>query len=207
MTATARALARGRARTTVPRASVLLPLRPRPLEPVLGCLPRKESALLRCEELDTAVLETLPTGRWPRDVLASPAARARAAAAGVPAGAVLMRETALWVHVGGPAPSAWCAAAPMRHAARPERLMLRTRLDPADVVEIGGARVAGLARCAVDLARTAPPGRAVCAVLAALEHGVRPEELEAALQRCRGADRTGRGRASSIIAQLAAQGS
>ena len=45
------------------------------------------------------------------------------------------------------------------------------------------------------------------AVLTALEHGVRPEELEAALLRCRGDDRTGRQRASAIISQLAAQGS
>ena len=78
----------------------------------------------------------------------------------------------------------------------------RGRLPRWDVVTIAGMRCTSLERTAVDLARTAPPARAVQAILTARARGATRQSLFLALQHCRGGCAVGRPRAQRIIDAL-----
>lgn len=182
--------------------TVLAALRPRPTQPILGRLGDEEAFLLRVVELDERIFVTVMGGRVPRDLVATPCDRAVALVDYVPPYAVLTDDGALWVHAGGPAPRHLTVNLPGRVGVRPDVSVRRGRLPRWDVVTIAGMRCTSLERTAVDLARTAPPVRAVQAVLTARAHGATRQSLCLALQHCRGACAVGRPRAQRIIDAL-----
>ncbi|MFC2361020.1 MAG: hypothetical protein ACFNME_09430, partial [Actinomyces dentalis] len=185
---------------------ILTALRPRPTQPILGRLGDEEASLLRVVELDERIFVTVMGGRVPLDLVATPCGRAAALADYVPPHAVLTDDGALWVHAGGPAPQHLTVNLPGRVGARPVVAVRRGRLPRWDVVTIAGMRCTSLDRTAVDLARTAPPVRAVQAVLTARAHGATRQSLSLALQHCRGGCAVGRPRAQRIIDALVPAG-
>ncbi|SDN53907.1 hypothetical protein SAMN05216355_10633 [Actinomyces ruminicola] len=172
---------------TVPARVVLAHLLPGPVQPVLGPLPDREPSLLRCGGLDEHVLVEVLGRPVPADVLGNPAARARALRARLPVGAVVAGYPALWVHTGGRPPGG---------------LELLRNVEPGAVVTLGGVGCLRLERVVVDLARTAPPGLAVEAVLRARRAGLTRRELEPALLARRGGGMRGLRRARRLIDDL-----
>ncbi|MGK2348242.1 hypothetical protein [Actinomyces sp. W5033] len=174
----------------------------RPTRPALGPLDPQEMAVLRDARLDTRVLTDVLGTAVPSDLLRTPVQRARALAPLVPHDAVVAGEAALWVHAGGRVPTRLCLIIPSRRGRRPGTRVLRGCVPPCDVVVIGALRCLHPARAAVDLARTAAPGRAVRAVLTARSLGVGRTRLHLALTHCRGAASRGRPRARRIVDAL-----
>ncbi|WP_143233381.1 hypothetical protein [Actinomyces ruminis] len=171
----------------MPARAVLAHLLHGPVEPILQALPPRELALLRCHGLDERMLVSVLGQAVPADLLGNPAARAQALAPRLPANRVVAGRTALWVHTGGPVP------------ASPD--LLRTA-PAADVVTLEGVLCLRLTRAVVDLARTAPPGVAVDAVLRARRAGLTRRDLEPALLARRGGGMRGLRRARRLIDEL-----
>ncbi|MDU0347261.1 hypothetical protein, partial [Actinomyces sp. MRS3W] len=174
---------------TVPAPAALAHQLPGPVAPILGVLPRRELAVLRCHGLDERLLARVLGEFVPVDVLESASGRACAIARTLPTGCVVAGRTALWVHTGGRPPS----HLEVRRA---------SELDDIVIARVGDLPCLTLVRAVVDLARTAPPDVAVYAVLRARRAGLRRHELEIALNRCRGGGKWGLIRARKLIADL-----
>ena len=117
---------------------------------------------------------------------------------------VLLASTALWVHVGGPAPDALEVSLPGGRRSRlPYLVTRRGRLPHCDTTVIGGITCATIARAAVDIARLGTPVQAVQAILTARNHGVSRVRLLLTLNHCRGAASRGCPRAQHIIESVA----
>lgn len=171
----------------VPARAVLAHLLCGPVEPILEAIPPRELALLRCPGLDERVLVSVLGQTVPADLLGNPSARAHALAGQLPPNRVVSGRTALWVHTGGPVPTS------------PE--LLRSA-PAADVVVLEGLPCLRLTRVVVDLARTAPPGVAVDAVLRARRAGLTRRDLEPTLLARRGGGMRGLRRARRLIDDL-----
>ena len=179
--------------------TILARLQPRGFEPALGPLGPRELAVLRCRGLDERLLERVGALAIPRDLLGTPGARARALAAVMPDGGVVIRDTAVWVHLGGQPPATIQVAHPDRRG-RTRTLSYSRMVSPtAEIEAVGGVPCATLARAVVDVTRVAPPVRAVEAVIRARDAGLTRNRLEVALLTCRGAACRGGPRARRII--------
>lgn len=179
--------------------TVLARLRPRAFEPALGPLEPRELAVLRCHGLDERLLERVGTLTVPRDLLRTPGARARVLASVVPDGGVVARDTAVWVHLGGRSPDAIDVAHPDRRGRTRMLAYSRMVIPPEEIEAVGGVPCATLARAVIDVARTAPPVRAVETVIRARDAGLGRNRLAIALLTCRGAARRGGPRARRVI--------
>lgn len=179
--------------------TILARLRPRTLEPALGPLRPRELAVLRCRGLDERLLEHVGTLAVPRDLLGTPGARARALVAVVPDGGVIIKDTAVWVHLGGEPPDTIHVAHPDRRGRTRTLTYSRMVIPPEEIEAVGGMPCATLARAVVDVARTAPPVRAVETVIRARDAGLTSNRLEVALLTCRGAAGRGGPRVRRII--------
>ncbi len=100
----------------------------------------------------------------PRDVVATAGLRAAALADRVPRRAALARAAAVWVHLGGASPAV-------------VDVMWPDRLRPRDVHRIGGVRVTGLHRTALDVLAHDPPDVARPLLRRLVAAGVRPDRL------------------------------
>ena len=177
----------------------------RPLSPVLGTLPPQDMQVLRCAGLDPRLLVNILGNLQPADTLRSAEGRMRAIAAALPCRGVLLASTALWVHVGGPAPDALEVSLPGGRRSRlPYLVTRRGRLPHCDTTVISGITCATIARAAVDIARLGPPVQAVQAIMAARDHGVSRVRLLLTLNHCRGAASRGCPRAQHIIEEIMA---
>ncbi len=176
---------------TVPARVVLAHLLPGAVEPALGPLTQQECAILRCGYLDEQLLVDVYGQMVPADTLKCASGRARALQDLLPHGVVVAGLSAMWVHTGGRVPG---------------RLEKLRNADPDAVVTLGGVGCLRLERAVVDLARTAPPGMAVAAVLRARRAGLTRRELETALLSCRGGGMRGLRRARRLIDDLYAPG-
>ncbi|MBW3068434.1 hypothetical protein CWT12_05985 [Actinomyces sp. 432] len=172
---------------TVPARVVLAHLLHEPVQPALGPLTRQELHLLHYPDIDEQVLTEVAGQMVPADMIRTPFQRARALKPIVSAGRTVAGRTALWVHTGGCPPS---------------RVELATGTGPGTVVKLAGLNCLPLTRVVVDLARTAPPGIAVSAVLRARRAGVTRAELEPDLLACRGGRMRGLRRARRLIDDL-----
>ena len=189
----------------VPGHAAVAHLSARPLSPVLGTLPPQDMQVLRCAGLDPRLLVNILGNLQPADTLRSAEGRMQAIAAALPCRGVLLASTALWVHVGGPAPDAWEVSLPGGRRSRlPYLVTRRGRLPHCDTTVIGGITCATIARAAVDIARLGPPVQAVQAIMAARDHGVSRVRLLLTLNHCRGAASRGCPRAQHIIEEVMA---
>ena len=179
--------------------TILARLRPRAFEPALGPLQPRELAVLRCRGLDERLLEHVGALAVPRDLLGTPGARARALVAVVPDGGVIVKDTAVWVHLGGEPPDTIHVAHPDRRGRTRTLTYSRMVIPPEEIEAVGGMPCATLARAVVDVARTAPPVRAVETVIRARDAGLTSNRLEVALLTCRGAAGRGGPRVRRII--------
>ena len=179
--------------------TILARLQPRGFEPALGPLGPRELAVLRCRGLDERLLERVGALAIPRDLLGTPGARARALAAVMPDGGVVIRDTAVWVHLGGQPPATIQVAHPDRRGRTRTLSYSRMVIPTEEIAAVGGVPCATLARAVVDVARVAPPVCAVEAVIRARDAGLTRNRLEVALLTCRGAARRGGPRARHII--------
>ena len=144
----------------VPGHAAVAHLSARPLTPVLGTLPPQDMEVLRCAGLDARLLVNILGNLRPADTLRSAEGRMRAIAAAMPCRGVLLASTALWVHVGGPAPDALEVSLPGGRRSRlPYLVTRRGRLPHCDTTVIGGITCATIARAAVDIARLGTPVR------------------------------------------------
>lgn len=189
----------------VPGHAAVAHLSARPLSPVLGTLPPQDMQVLRCAGLDPRLLVNILGNLQPADTLRSAEGRTRAIAAALPCRGVLLASTALWVHVGGPAPDALEVSLPGGRRSRlPYLVTRRGRLPHCDTTVISGITCATIARAAVDIARLGPPVQAVQAIMAARDHGVSRVRLLLTLNHCRGAASRGCPRAQHIIEEVMA---
>ena len=189
----------------VPGHAAVAHLSARPLSPVLGTLPPQDMQVLRCAGLDPRLLVNILGNLQPADTLRSAEGRMQAIAAALPCRGVLLASTALWVHVGGPAPDALEVSLPGGRRSRlPYLVTRRGRLPHCDTTVIGGITCATIARAAVDIARLGPPVQAVQAIMAARDHGVSRVRLLLTLNHCRGAASRGCPRAQHIIEEVMA---
>ena len=189
----------------VPGHAAVAHLSARPLTPVLGTLPPQDMEVLRCAGLDARLLVNILGNLRPADTLRSAEGRMRAIAAAMPCRCVLLASTALWVHVGGPAPDALEVSLPGGRRSRlPYLVTRRGRLPHCDTTVISGITCATIARAAVDIARLGPPVQAVQAIMAARDHGVSRVRLLLTLNHCRGAASRGCPRAQHIIEEVMA---
>lgn len=179
--------------------TVLARFLPRPFEPALGPLSDRELTVLRCYRLDERLLAPVGTMRVPRDLLRTPGARARIVSTVVPDGGVIAMDTAVWVHLDGQAPAAIHVAHPARRGRNRTVVFSRALIPPEEVELVGGVPCSTLARAVVDVARTAPPVRAVDAMIRARDAGLDRNRLALALMTCRGASQRGGPRARRII--------
>ena len=155
--------------------------------------------MLRCHRLDERLLAPVGTMRVPRDLLRTPGARARIVSTVVPDGGVIAMDTAVWVHLDGQAPAAIHVAHPARRGRNRTVVFSRALIPPEEVELVGGVPCSTLARAVVDVARTAPPVRAVDAMIRARDAGLDRNRLALALMTCRGASQRGGPRARRII--------
>ena len=184
----------------VPGHAAVAHLSARPLSPVLGALPPQDMEVLRCAGLDSRLLVCVLGRPQPVDLLRSKEGRLRAITAALPCKGVLLASTALWVHVGGPAPDALEVSLPGGRRSRlPYLVTRRGRLPHCDTTVIGGITCATIARAAVDIARLGPPVDAVQAIMTARDHDVSRVHLLLTLNHCRGAASRGCPRAQRII--------
>ena len=189
----------------VPGHAAVAHLSARPLSPVLGTLPPQDMQVLRCAGLDPRLLVNILGNLQPADTLRSAEGRMQAIAAALPCRGVLLASTALWVHVGGPAPDALEVSLPGGRRSRlPYLVTRRGRLPHCDTTVISGITCATIARAAVDIARLGPPVQAVQAIMAARDHGVSRVRLLLTLNHCRGAASRGCPRAQHIIEEVMA---
>ena len=189
----------------VPGHAAVAHLSARPLSPVLGTLPPQDMQVLRCAGLDPRLLVNILGNLQPADTLRSAEGRMRAIAAALPCRGVLLASTALWVHVGGPAPDTLEVSLPGGRRSRlPYLVTRRGRLPHCDTTVISGITCATIARAAVDIARLGPPVQAVQAIMAARDHGVSRVRLLLTLNHCRGAASRGCPRAQHIIEEIMA---
>lgn len=179
--------------------AVLARFRPRVFDPALGPLRPQELAALRCRGLDERILTCIGAITMPRDLVRTAGARARALAAAVPDGGIIITESAMWVHLGGEPPPTIHVAHPGRRGWTRAISYSRMAIPPEEVETVGGVPCSALARAVVDVARTAPPARAVEAVIRARDAGLSRNRLNIALLTCQGAARRGRPRATRII--------
>jgi hypothetical protein len=115
--------------------------------------------------------------------------RAQAVAALVPPRAVVGRRTALWVHVGRPAPERLevLVGRGCRHTSpHPLRVSAEAELGPADVERIAAIRVTTVQRTGTDLARWLPPDLALPLVASLLPAGFDVERARHELALLRG---------------------
>ena len=188
----------------VPGHAAVAHLSARPFSPVLGTLPPQDMQVLRCAGLDPRLLVNILGNLQPADTLRSAEGRMQAIAAALPCRGVLLASTALWVHVGGPAPDALEVSLPGGRRSRlPYLVTRRGRLPHCDTTVIGGITCATIARAAVDIARLGTPVQAVQAILTARNHGVSRVRLLLTLNHCRGAASRGCPRAQHIIESVA----
>nr|WP_315545772.1 hypothetical protein [Actinomyces oris] len=189
----------------VPGHAAVAHLSARPFSPVLGTLPPQDMQVLRCAGLDPRLLVNILGNLQPADTLRSAEGRMQAIAAALPCRGVLLASTALWVHVGGPAPDALEVSLPGGRRSRlPYLVTRRGRLPHCDTTVISGITCATIARAAVDIARLGPPVQAVQAIMAARDHGVSRVRLLLTLNHCRGAASRGCPRAQHIIEEVMA---
>ena len=189
----------------VPGHAAVAHLSALPLTPVLGTLPPQDMEVLRCAGLDARLLVNILGNLQPADTLRSAEGRMQAIAAALPCRGVLLASTALWVHVGGPAPDALEVSLPGGRRSRlPYLVTRRGRLPHCDTTVISGITCATIARAAVDIARLGPPVQAVQAIMAARDHGVSRVRLLLTLNHCRGAASRGCPRAQHIIEEVMA---
>ena len=189
----------------VPGHAAVAHLSAHPLSPVLGTLPPQDMQVLRCAGLDPRLLVNILGNLQPADTLRSAEGRMQAIAAALPCRGVLLASTALWVHVGGPAPDALEVSLPGGRRSRlPYLVTRRGRLPHCDTTVISGITCATIARAAVDIARLGPPVQAVQAILIARNHGVSRVRLLLTLNHCRGAASRGCPRAQHIIEEVMA---
>ena len=189
----------------VPGHAAVAHLSAHPLSPVLGTLPPQDMQVLRCAGLDPRLLVNILGNLQPADTLRSAEGRMQAIAAALPCRGVLLASTALWVHVGGPAPDALEVSLPGGRRSRlPYLVTRRGRLPHCDTTVISGITCATIARAAVDIARLGPPVQAVQAIMAARDHGVSRVRLLLTLNHCRGAASRGCPRAQHIIEEIMA---
>ncbi|OLO62312.1 hypothetical protein BKH23_04955 [Actinomyces oris] len=189
----------------VPGHAAVAHLSARPFSPVLGTLPPQDMQVLRCAGLDPRLLVNILGNLQPADTLRSAEGRMQAIAAALPCRGVLLASTALWVHVGGPAPDALEVSLPGGRRSRlPYLVTRRGRLPHCDTTVISGITCATIARAAVDIARLGPPVQAVQAIMAARDHGVSRVRLLLTLNHCRGAASRGCPRAQHIIEEIMA---
>lgn len=159
-------------------------LRPRRTEPVIQLA--ADAAWARYDGL---------AGRTPGDVLvpadllAGREGRAGAVADLVPAGAALARETAVWVHAGGPAPRRVSVVVPVHRRVRGPLRIHRQQLAPGDVEAVGGVLITTPLRTAVDLVRFVPEAAALTGVRALLDAGLSPAALREAVDTARAGPR------------------
>lgn len=179
--------------------AVLARLVPREVRPVLGALPPGDAAVLRCPLLDRRLLVDVVGAPVPHDLLRTASQRARAVAADLPPEAVLYGQTALWVHTGDRPPERLAVIVPERIGAWRSIELHRGRMPPWDVVVLDGVRCTTLVRAVVDVARVAPPARAVEALLAARNAGYTRAKLHMVLNHCLGGAAAGRPRARDLI--------
>lgn len=192
----------------VPGHAAVAHLSARPFSPVLGTLPPQDMQVLRCAGLDPRLLVNILGNLQPADTLRSAEGRMQAIAAALPCRGVLLASTALWVHVGGPAPDALEVSLPGGRRSRlPYLVTRRGRLPHCDTTVISGITCATIARAAVDIARLGPPVQAVQAIMAARDHGVSRVRLLLTLNHCRGAASRGCPRAQHIIEEVMADAS
>ena len=189
----------------VPGHAAVAHLSAHPFSPVLGTLPPQDMQVLRCAGLDPRLLVNILGNLQPADTLRSAEGRMQAIAAALPCRGVLLASTALWVHVGGPAPDALEVSLPGGRRSRlPYLVTRRGRLPHCDTTVISGITCATIARAAVDIARLGPPVQAVQAIMAARDHGVSRVRLLLTLNHCRGAASRGCPRAQHIIEEVMA---
>ena len=189
----------------VPGHAAVAHLSARPFSPVLGTLPPQDMQVLRCAGLDPRLLVNILGNLQPADTLRSAEGRMQAIAAALPCRGVLLASTALWVHVGGPAPDALEVSLPGGRRSRlPYLVTRRGRLPHCDTTVISGITCATIARAAVDIARLGTPVQAVQAILTARNHGVSRVRLLLTLNHCRGAASRGCPRAQHIIEEVMA---
>ena len=189
----------------VPGHAAVAHLSARPFSPVLGTLPPQDMQVLRCAGLDPRLLVNILGNLQPADTLRSAEGRMQAIAAALPCRGVLLASTALWVHVGGPAPDALEVSLPGGRRSRlPYLVTRRGRLPHCDTTVISGITCATIARAAVDIARLGPPVQAVQAIMAARDHGVSRVRLLLTLNHCRGAASRGCPRGQHIIEEVMA---
>ena len=187
----------------VPGHAAVAHLSARPFSPVLGTLPPQDMQVLRCAGLDPRLLVNILGNLQPADTLRSAEGRMQAIAAALPCRGVLLASTALWVHVGGPAPDALEVSLPGGRRSRlPYLVTRRGRLPHCDTTVIGGITCATIARAAVDIARLGPPVDAVQAIMTARDHDVSRVQLLLTLNHCRGAASQGCPRARRIIEEM-----
>ena len=115
----------------VPGHAAVAHLSARPLTPVLGTLPPQDMEVLRCAGLDARLLVNILGNLRPADTLRSAEGRMRAIAAAMPCRGVLLASTALWVHVGGPAPDALEVSLPGGRRSRLPYLVTRRAMSTA----------------------------------------------------------------------------
>ena len=176
-------------------------LQPRPLSPVLGPLPPAEQEVLRCHGLDEALFVEVLGEQVPRDLVASPPARARLLAGRVPHTMVPHGATALWVHTGLRPPRVLRLSTPHRLGPWRSLDLRQVTLEEEDLTEVAGLTCATVERAAVDVAREDPPLAAVEAIIAAREAGATRTGLYRALGRCPRGSR-GAPRARRLIDEL-----
>lgn len=182
--------------------TILSRLRPRAFDPALGPVHSRELTVLQCHGLDELLFARTGMITMPRDLLRTAGARARALACVVPDGGVISGESAIWVHLGGEPPRTIQVAHP-DHRGRTRAIDYSRMVIPPEEVElVGSMPCATLARAVVDVARTAPPVRAVESVLQARNAGLSSNRLRVALLTCQGASRRGGPRVRHIIDAL-----
>lgn len=119
----------------------------------------------------------------------TPAVRAAAVAALVPARAVVAGRTALWLHTGGSAPrrvAVLVESGARRPDPHPGRWVGEAALGPEDVVPVGPVRATTPLRTAVDLARSEEPALARAALARLASTGLDLGDVVAALGRFEG---------------------
>lgn len=162
----------------------------------------QELGLLRCRGLDERLCAQVLGKMVPRDLLSTPAGRARCLRPRLPAGATVYGASALWVHTGQAPPQVLEAIWPGHTGRRRDLLVHQGRLPESDTVRLGEVPCCTLARAAVDVARLGPPARAVAALLAAQAAGVGARELYSCASHCVGAQVSGRDRVERLVHQL-----
>lgn len=150
-------------------------LMPRTLEPVLHCEPQELSRLGE-HGLDArgVLLATAGAAQVSCDLLADAAGRAAALAPLLPAGVILVRRAAVWVHTGALPTEVLDVVVPPGVLAPPRRIARRHahRIDQDEQVRLAGLTLTSPLRTAVDAARHLAEPQARHALLALASGGV-----------------------------------